>query len=267
MSTTTPVTTTQKNTGFQEIPFQDVKKLTDVPGDLPGSPIGTKMLPDDVVHTIAQSCLQGAGVRQMMKFRSVSKDFRRSVDRHVLRMMQDELSGNPFNHKHLDADVLQLQGCARVQCAKNRAVHWIALACTSFAREGCSDKQYVRSFMYTLALHCGGKGSRWGVFENITKALSQDEEHQAAGLQLVEMATSRLATVMPGFSEEEIKEDPRLGLQVEVFQEAIICIMTKQVRFSSHSSGAALVRVPLKGPCAFQASYPHAIFTDVNEGL
>ena len=214
MSTTTPVTTTQKNTGFQEIPFQDVKKLTDVPGDLPGSPIGTKMLPDDVVHTIAQSCLQGAGVRQMMKFRSVSKDFRRSVDRHVLRMMQDELSGNPFNHKHLDADVLQLQGCARVQCAKNRALHWIALACVSFARsEECMNKRNMRLFMYTVAYNC--RFSRDPQLDFLSSKKGKDEEHEAEEhrLQLVEMATSRLATVMPGFLEEEIRNTLALAFK------------------------------------------------------
>jgi len=175
------------------------------------------MLPDDVAHTIAQSCLQRAGVRQMMKLRGVSKAFRRSVDQHVLRMMQDEVfTGNPFKHRHLDADILQLQGCARVQCAKNRAVHWIALACASFAREDARglSKQHLRLFMYTMAMYCGGKGNHVG-FKNITKALSQDKEHQSggAGLQLVEMATSRLATVMPGFSEEEIRQTLALAFK------------------------------------------------------
>ena len=156
---------------------------------------------DDVVRTIAQLCLHRAGVRQMMKLRGVSQEFRRSVDQHVLRMQDEDLYT-------VDADVLQLQGCARVQCAKNRAVHWIALACVSFARsEECMNKRNMRLFMYTMAMYCGGKGNHVG-FKNITKALSQDKEHQSggAGLQLVEMATSRLATVMPGLSEEEIRK-------------------------------------------------------------
>ena len=96
-------------------------------------------------------------------------------------------------------------------------------ACASFAREDARglSKQHLRLFMYTMAMYCGGKGNHVG-FKNITKALSQDKEHQSggAGLQLVEMATSRLATVMPGFSEEEIRQ-PRLGLQVEVSEEEI----------------------------------------------
>ena len=173
------------------------------------------MLPDDVAHTIAQSCLQRAGVRQMMKLRGVSKAFRRSVDQHVLRMMQDEVfTGNPFKHRHLDADILQLQGCARVQCAKNRAVHWIALACVSFARsEECMNKRNMRLFMYTVAYNCRFSG----IYARALSAKSKAEEHEFEEhrLQLVEMATSRLATVMPGFLEEEIRNTLALAFKLK----------------------------------------------------
>ena len=283
----------------------------------------SKMLPDDFVHTIAQCCLHGAGVRQMMKLRGVSQDFRRSVDQHVLRVMKDEDSGKTYIYKDLQAEVLQLQeatiqrivlfewatfsppdtsvgglsivlcapekadgdllnaeqlkgklavahrgGCSfqdkaervesagarglvivnntdallaagattkgycaeipvvtirakdaaalltaadssclypyhgdrdvQLQCAINLAVHWIALACVSFAREECtkrcirSFKLCMRSFMYTVA---------WN--RSIELMMNLKQEH---GLQLVEMATSRLATVMPGLSEEEIRK-------------------------------------------------------------
>ena len=168
---------------------------------------------DDVVRTIAQLCLHRAGVRQMMKLRGVSQKFRRSVDsdQHVLRCdmrMQDE------DLYTVDADVLQLQGCARVQCAKNRTVHWIALACVSFARsEECMNKRNMRLFMYTVAYNC--RFSRDPQLDFLSSKKGKDEEHEAEEhrLQLVEMATSRLATVMPGLSEEEIRKTLALAFK------------------------------------------------------
>ena len=161
---------------------------------------------DDVVRTIAQLCLHRAGVRQMMKLRGVSQEFRRSVDQHVLRMQDDLYT--------VDADVLQLQGCARVQCAKNRAVHWIALACVSFARsEECMNKRNMRLFMYTVAYNCRFSG----IYARALSAKSKAEEHEFEEhrLQLVEMATSRLATVMPGFLEEEIRNTLALAFKLK----------------------------------------------------
>ena len=174
---------------------------------------------------LLEYCLDGCGVRRLLLLAGVNKAFRRGVDRRVLAMIKETTEGvRPRSaHASVDADVLQLTGARRTQCAKNRAVHWMALGCVSYVREAEMQRAsirrpHVRSFVYTMAVCCFGKGwsSNAGAFTSITRALREDSKWNALdGAErdaFCREASLRLAPRLTGWSEEEIRATLALAL-------------------------------------------------------